>query len=448
MMMTTIRNGQSETRVSLEDCFRDIIDGKQLVLETDTLNHILRKSLQVNINALKPKVIYVLPFMLVHFIKSWPGWQKNTSYVNKQITLESWYEKFKEYLIFKINYTIKNDIDKASVLLKCVSIEESVLFKIDNSTQTNPITEKILAPFSIEVSGPPKVLNSLVFCEGVNDGSVVLKEYRVNALWIKKLNTRQLINWPCIEMEFKCRHLHFKRTNTHDFKRCLTFSTEKLFFKKTDNFIEEIDILDQTILRKAYTLNAVKEYCNTYINVLRNHQNTIEWSGTNLKDIETILEDFILDIFDINMNSIATNTSVLFNIGNSIYARNKSIKTSDEAICFQECLKPRMLMSLISFSAIEDDDNPSPFEDLFETNPTTLGSLLPSITYRCTFCVASYSGLNEIWNHLEKTHIMEQPVLCFKCKLQFNIANLTNNRWHHQCKKGLRPSGESAPKTQ
>ncbi|KAG5895526.1 hypothetical protein JTB14_010670 [Gonioctena quinquepunctata] len=419
--------------LSLEECFRHIVEGKQVELDLNTLNVILKKNLQVNFNLLNPKVKTILPYMLVQFIKTWPGWQKSSNYLNKQITFESWYEKFKEYLIYKVNYMIKNDFDKAVALLKNCAPIDDVLFKIDNSTQTSSVGEKPAAPFSIEVHGPPKVLNSLVF-EGVEE-SVLLKEYRVNTLWTQKLTTKQLINWPCIETEFKSQYLHFKRTNSHDFRRCLTFSSEKIFFKKTDSFIEEIDILDETITRQAYTLNAVKQFCNTYINILRNHQAVLDWSKSCLKEIETLLEDFILDIVDINMDSIATNTSILYNIGNSIYARNKSIKSSDQAICFTECITPKLLLSLFSFTAIKDPDSCTPFEDLLSISPSNLNNLLPSVTYRCTFCQISCTTFSEIWSHLQSTHIMEQPVLCFKCKLQFKITNLTDNRWHHQCKR-------------
>lgn len=42
--------------------------------------------------------------------------------------------------------------------------------------------------------------------------------------------------------------------------------------------------------------------------------------------IELVLEEFLKDIEDINIkNSIATNTSILFNIGKSTFLRNKKI---------------------------------------------------------------------------------------------------------------------------
>ncbi|KAJ8931601.1 hypothetical protein NQ314_015463 [Rhamnusium bicolor] len=62
--------------LSLEKCFKNIIEGHALELSLDNLKHILGRDLQLNFYVLKPKVKSVISYMLVHFIKSWPGWQK------------------------------------------------------------------------------------------------------------------------------------------------------------------------------------------------------------------------------------------------------------------------------------------------------------------------------------------------------------------------------------
>lgn len=167
--METVKK-KSVPEITLDQCFKEIIEGKPLSLEIATLNNILNKGLGINLNYLKPRVKYILPYMLVHFITSWPGWKKIVHYQKKEITFENWFKRFKEYLIFKMNFMIKNDYDKALALLKhnSVEFEENVVEKTDTSTQTNPNIEKVTAPFSIEIFGPPKVLNSLVFCEGPN----------------------------------------------------------------------------------------------------------------------------------------------------------------------------------------------------------------------------------------------------------------------------------------
>lgn len=151
--------------LTLEDCFRNIIDGDGIEFELDNLNNILKKDLQVNFHYLKPKLKYVMPYMLVHFIKSWPGWQKSGNYTNKQITYKNWFAKFKEYLVFKINYLIKNDYEKVLSMVKAnLPIEDH--FKVDKSTQISLPSEKIVAPYAIQIQGTPKMLNSLIFCGG------------------------------------------------------------------------------------------------------------------------------------------------------------------------------------------------------------------------------------------------------------------------------------------
>ncbi|XP_057669915.1 uncharacterized protein LOC130902101 [Diorhabda carinulata] len=417
----------------LKGYFKQIIEGKKVEADITVLNSILSTTLGINVTILHPKFKCILPHMLIHFIKCWPGWKKAYQYYSQQITLEDWYQKFKEYLIYKFQYMIKNDCEEVVAMLRYqgVKLVDEVVDKQDVDTQTNHNVEKTIAPFSVEVTGTPKILNSLVFSEGTKD-DVFVKQYNVTTLWGPPLNERQLINWPHIEIEFQSNHLHFKRTNKHDFDRCLTFSSEKIFFKNIENFVENIDIIDENIDRKAYTLNAVKEYCNAFIDFVKTKENVLDSSNT-INEVETILNDFIFDIKDINMNSIATNTSVIFNIGNSMYARNKIIKTSDRAICFGECITPKMLLSLFSFTAITDPTITS-FNHLFNDNNKL--SLL--ITYKCTYCNISFKKSIELWNHLQNAHIMEQPVLCFKCKAQFNVSNLTNNRWFHNCSKASR----------
>lgn len=46
----------------------------------------------------------------------------------------------------------------------------------------------------------------------------------------------------------------------------------------------------------------------------------------DLSKVEVILNEFLTDIEEINMNdTMATNTSVVFNIGRAIFLRNKKV---------------------------------------------------------------------------------------------------------------------------
>lgn len=152
----------TETNHSLQQCFKKIIEGFPIEIDLDNIHDILKENFLININNLKPKLQTVLPCMLIHFINTWSGWQKGKQYFNKTITFEEWFTKFKEFLKFKLNYLIKH-FD--SILKNQLDIsEEEYIFKIDGNTQTSGL-DKGYAPFKLEIKGPPKLLNSLVFQE-------------------------------------------------------------------------------------------------------------------------------------------------------------------------------------------------------------------------------------------------------------------------------------------
>lgn len=102
---------------------------------------------------------------------------------------------------------------------------------------------------------------------------IILKERNINIDWPEKLSIREIINWPYVEIEFNSKELHFKRSNLHDIQRVLGFGTYKLSNRKLDeSCIVEIDLIDIGISRLSYSLNVVKEYCNSYICLLRRLQ--------------------------------------------------------------------------------------------------------------------------------------------------------------------------------
>lgn len=152
---------------SLENCFRQIIKGKSLEFDLSKIYDFLN-NLQINVNQLQPKIQTILPFLLVHFIKSWPGWQKSDAYFNNELTFEDWFGKFKEFLSLKLNFIIKHEINNISDDAGQLSIDNLFLFGIDNSTQTDSKLDISLAPYSIEVEAPPRFLNTMIFSEGLN----------------------------------------------------------------------------------------------------------------------------------------------------------------------------------------------------------------------------------------------------------------------------------------
>lgn len=153
-------------KTNLEACFKQILNGEPVEVDIDNANDLLN-SLNINRNGLHSKIKTVLPFLLIHFIRSWPGWQKSGAYFDKKISFEDWFKKFKEYLSFKLNFLIKNEIQKVCEEVEQLTFDSSYLFGIDNSTQTENVDQSE-APYSIEIIGPPRFLNTMVFAESFN----------------------------------------------------------------------------------------------------------------------------------------------------------------------------------------------------------------------------------------------------------------------------------------
>lgn len=150
----------SEDSLTLENCFRQILKGNAIELDTENVYELLN-NLNINMNGLQPKLTNILPCLLVHFIKIWPGWQKGSG---KEISFNEWFQKFKEYLSFKLNFIIKSEIQKLCEEVEQFSIDGPYLFGIDNSTQTEQM-DKPLAPFAIEVQAPARFLSTMIFGE-------------------------------------------------------------------------------------------------------------------------------------------------------------------------------------------------------------------------------------------------------------------------------------------
>lgn len=150
----------------LRKCFTAIVDRKQVDLDIKELHRILKDELFIPVETLQERLVSVLPFMLVFYIKSWPGWQKSKEYYSGKLNFREWFDKFRQYVVVKINYIIKNGYQEA---LQAVTREwkhESRPQKFakdfrDQGAQTDYLNPKIFAPFSISIEGPPTLLGTI-----------------------------------------------------------------------------------------------------------------------------------------------------------------------------------------------------------------------------------------------------------------------------------------------
>lgn len=167
-------NKSSDDNSLLEKCFQQIVKGNLVEMDVNNVYDLL-SYLEINMNGLQPKIQTVLPFLLIHFMKTWPGWQKSMEYFKEEITYLEWFKKFKQYLSFKLNFLIKNGIEDVHKDVEQLSINSPFLFGIDNGTQTCNEYEKLLAPFKIEVKAPPKYLNTVAFIDCLNGIGILLE---------------------------------------------------------------------------------------------------------------------------------------------------------------------------------------------------------------------------------------------------------------------------------
>nr|CAH7720818.1 unnamed protein product [Callosobruchus chinensis] len=156
------------------------------------------------------------------------------------------------------------------------------------------------------------------------------------------------------------------------------------------------------------------------------------WSKLRWEEVEQLLDELLSDISHINVNdSIATNTSVVFNLEMNGYARNRSFRRRDDSPCYTEWFNPRVCLSFHKFSGISYNREYSTFYHQELENSQNLEPLqmyIPEINYSCLFCNKSYTNMSDIWRHLESVHVNEQPFLCLKCKKEHLVSELTKTR--------------------
>ncbi|VEN61184.1 unnamed protein product, partial [Callosobruchus maculatus] len=162
-----------------------------------------------------------------------------------------------------------------------------------------------------------------------------------------------------------------------------------------------------------------------------------KWGKLRWQEVEQLLDELLADISHINVNdSIATNTSVVFNLAINGYARNRSFRRRDDSPCYTEWFNPRVCLSFHEFSGISYNREYSTFYHQELDNSQNLKPLqmyIPKLKYSCLFCNKSYMNMSDIWRHLKGEHVNEQPFLCLKCKKEHLVSELTGTRWAHSC---------------
>lgn len=158
-----------EKNTGLKKCFSALVDRKQVNLELEVLKLMLKHELQINTDILDENLSAVLPFMLALYIKNWPGWQRSKEYYSGKLNFKDWFEKFRQYIVVRLNYLIKNGYNNAIEMLREEIKKETPALTNgeikSHGAQTDNLMSKGVAPFTINIECPPKLMGSLIFTE-------------------------------------------------------------------------------------------------------------------------------------------------------------------------------------------------------------------------------------------------------------------------------------------
>lgn len=310
----------------LKECFTKIIKQEPLNLTVKNVIKILENDLSIDTKNLDEHLIKtVLPNMIAHFIGSWPGWNKSNEYFTGKLTFKNWFQKFKIYMILKVNHLIKTSYQQALGELKQEKAEEDkakAKTHLSHTVQTDDSIMKNFAPFCLGITCPPQLFNTLAF-DAINEDHVHVQAHRPIP-W-STLTIKEVIHWPNVAVVFESPYFSFRREVCIEYQR--HFSAAKAWHKFVKNdFIKRITIIDENIKRKCYAANFIETFLICYKQILERLSED-ELAKDAYHDISFLFNTFLMDIKEINIkDSIPTNTSIVFNIGKSVFTRNKKVK--------------------------------------------------------------------------------------------------------------------------
>lgn len=169
--MSNVNQPRKELKsTGLKKCFTALVDRKQVNLDVDVLNLMLKKELQINLDALDKNLAEVLPIMLVMYMKSWPGWQRSKEYFSGKLNFKEWYEKFRQYIVVRLNYLIKNGYNSVLEEMRREKKREGDRVHpsrtyTEHGSQTDALAPKEFAPFNICIDCSASRINTLIFSE-------------------------------------------------------------------------------------------------------------------------------------------------------------------------------------------------------------------------------------------------------------------------------------------
>ncbi|KAF2879293.1 hypothetical protein ILUMI_26885 [Ignelater luminosus] len=438
-------------RTDLFKFFEAVIKSQELEVDQNQLEKMFCIDLTIDTAKLDKRLVGVLGEALVYYMTTWPGWQRSNEYSSGQLQCKEWYERFRQYLIFKSNFIIKNAPKFTEEVCKETKDET---IQTDISIQMSE-DDKRTAPYILNVSGPPSILNNIVFMEA--NGHVLIKQHKERPWCDLRMN--EILNWPHVSVEVKLPDIYLSRSNVHKFHRYIAVWGDNRVSsdKKIVSHIKKINQDDENEL-KVYSYDFISNYLNQLTDTLKKLPGVEQ---ARIQELETIFTEYLADIKEVDVYNctMCTNMSVAYHIGKCKYIRNKKMVSSNSekkdtektSISFYEILTPHMEFALHYFNVLQDmcTKDSITFQSLNRLNKLisksnneqeveNLKFLVNSacIVYHCTFCNENFSGPYARYNlttHFSEKHKDEQAVLCLKCYRQFFIKELAKLRWAHNC---------------
>jgi len=438
----------SGTKTDLNRFFAAIVKCEKLEVGEQDFEHFFI-DLMISKEKLNWKLMRVLREALLYYISVWPGWQRNKQYFSGQLSYKAWFERFRQYLIFKSNFIVKN-VSRFSDDVENVK---------DATVQTdfsNKSIQKRLAPYTLIVGGPPAVLNNVVFLE--NKGNILVKQH-IEKPW-KDLEMSELLNWPHVSVEVRLPDISISRTNTHEWQRFVALGCDVTAIPEVSS-IKHIKRTsgNENCELQPFTYAFIEGYVQQLNQLLTKIPNI---SDIRRLELKTIFAEFLADIKEVGVynTTMCPNISIGYHIGKNKYIRNKKMVSTDldktscglNVINFYEVLMPQVDFVLHHFKTTQDTAHKSGVA--FQTLNKIFYKLLlekahqeiadfrflvnnTCVVYNCTLCVKNFSGPHAHFNltkHFAQHHKAEQSVLCHKCRRQFDVKTLAGSRWTHICK--------------
>ncbi|CAG9853584.1 unnamed protein product [Phyllotreta striolata] len=431
-----VNTKQIQKNSALKKCFQAIVDRKKVNINMLTLKKMLEHELRLDMRSVQKDLKSILPLMLVIYIRNWPGWQRSVDYFTGNLTFRDWFVKFRHYVTLKLHSIICNGYKKA---LEEIAAEK--LQQPDKSTHIEEIPSDSIAPFCLSVEYSPNTVD-LVF---TRKRDTVFLKLHANDTGHFKPSFKQLLNWPYVGVEFVTPDLSFVRFNEFEIDRFIHLNAPKTTCDRRE-VIEELEIINTSAGQTTFSLNVLWAYIFQYMSLMRSY--VIMENKEYLDRLEYLFEEFLKDIDEWDMNySIASNTSVLFNIGNQTYERNKVLldevgcRPNASEITFKETIIPKIKTRLLYFKDTMDDSVAEDISFTFlndankrlENKEISIAKIFPYLTFHCLLCHVNYNNSNELAEHIASQHVRESNVTCSECQKPFEVETLALNRWKHDC---------------